>query len=1011
MSSKTKPASDAQPPAQPIELTAAAPKVGRARSNCFSNFRASPLAGFRLDSTACPLLPQTTMPNLSHITPGTRIRARGEDWMVNKVDRSPTGSRCLTVTGLGALVRNRQALFLEDLEDDLEIIDPRNTIPVSDASPFFRDTRLHLEFLLRQAAPPDARIHLGHLGAMDMVPYQIDPAHLALQQPRQRILIADSVGLGKTIECGVLLSELIRRGRARRILVLTVKSMLTQFQKELWGRFTIPLVRLDSVALQRVRTEIPANHNPFHYFDKTIVSIDTIKQDGEYRRHLEDAWWDVIVIDEAHNVAQRSGNSLRHRVADLLSSRSDSLILLSATPHDGRKESFASIMNMLNPTAIKDEKNYGPDDIEGLFIRRFKKDIKDQVRGAFPERVTSVHRVSCSPAEELAHAALSDLELPATDENRGGKLLFRVLLEKALFSSPAACTETIDQRLKNIAQTTDPSRYAADASGLRSLRESVAAIHSADFSKYQQLLVLLRANGRSALGWSPADGADRLVIFTERIATLHWLRHHLPTDLGLKEAQIAILHGGLSDIEQQDIVEQFGNESSKLRLLIASDVASEGINLHYLSHRLVHFDIPWSLLTFQQRNGRVDRYGQARQPEIHYLLTESTHEKIRGDLRILEILIRKDEQVQQNIGDPSEFTGIHSSEEEELEVGRYIESGTSPEAFDAAFGSTNHTETDDPFLAALLGEIAPPITARDGMVNLIASDPSLFPNEYHWAKAALGFVRDRLDRKMDVEFLDERREIHLQLPDDLIRRLKRQPREIRPDDGQWILTDRREAVMKEIADCRKEEGRWPQVQLLWPLHPLMTWLEDKLLSAFGRAEAPVIHVPTLSAGVSIVLASGTIPNRKGHPLIQRWIGAVFQNGKLSETIDLPEVLARTGFDQTQFPNPGKAITPTALQTLIPATVEATRKVLSEAKKSFDTQNQPELQRQLAKLESFRHARESQLELRFEKMEHVRNAEKRKVSDLYHDYSTWIKDTMETEDSPDIRIAAVFTTSH
>lgn len=119
------------------------------------------------------------------------------------------------------------------------------------------------------------------------------------------------------------------------------------------------------------------------------------------------------------------------------------------------------------------------------------------------------------------------------------------------------------------------------------------------------------------------------------------------------------------------------------------------------------------------------------------------------------------------------------------------------------------------------------------------------------------------------------------------------------------------------------------------------------------------------------------------------------------------MLARTGFDQTQFPNPGKTITPTALQTLIPAAVEATRKVLSEAKKSFDTQNQPELQRQLAKLESFRHARESQLELRFEKMEHVRNAEKRKVSDLYHDYSTWIKDTMETEDSPDIRIAAVF----
>ena len=239
------------------------------------------------------------------LTPGARVVIRDAEWVVRRVDRAAHGGYQLVCDGVSELVREQQAVFLTALEPEVEVLDPAATRLVPDRSPRFADSLLYLESQLRQAAPSDDRIHVGHGAAMDLVRYQLDPARQALQQPRQRILIADAVGLGKTLEAGILVSELIARGRARRILVLAVKSMLTQFQKEFWTRFTIPLVRLDSIGIQRVRSRIPTNHNPFHYYDKAIISIDTLKQDAEYRTYLEQAYWDVIIIDEAHNVADR----------------------------------------------------------------------------------------------------------------------------------------------------------------------------------------------------------------------------------------------------------------------------------------------------------------------------------------------------------------------------------------------------------------------------------------------------------------------------------------------------------------------------------------------------------------------------------------------------------------------------------------------------------------------------------------------------------------------------------
>ena len=207
-------------------------------------------------------------------TPGMRIVVRDAEWVVRKSDPTADGGYLIECEGISELVRGKEGRFLTSIENDkeysnsqIQILDPATTKLIEDKSPNYKDSLLYIEAMLRQRVPTDEHVHFGHKAAMDTLPFQLDPTITALKQPRQRILIADAVGLGKTLEAGILMSELIRRGKGKRILVLAVKSMLTQFQKEMWSRFSIPLTRLDSAGLQQVRNKIPTNHNPFHFYD------------------------------------------------------------------------------------------------------------------------------------------------------------------------------------------------------------------------------------------------------------------------------------------------------------------------------------------------------------------------------------------------------------------------------------------------------------------------------------------------------------------------------------------------------------------------------------------------------------------------------------------------------------------------------------------------------------------------------------------------------------------------
>jgi superfamily II DNA or RNA helicase len=937
------------------------------------------------------------------IAPGARIVVRDAEWLVRKVDRTSTGGQAITVVGISELVKDKDAIFLDEIDKNIEVLDPVDTKLVPDPSSSYQKSLLYMESLLRQTPPTDDNLYIGHKAAMDPVPYQLDPAIQALEQPRQRILIADAVGLGKTLACGILVSELIRRGRGKRILVLAVKSMLTQFQKEMWSRFTIPLVRLDSIGIQRVRSRIPSNHNPFYYYDKSIISIDTLKQDIEYRNYLENAYWDIIIIDEAHNVAERGSKvALRAKLAKLLSGRSDTLIMLSATPHDGRARSFASLMNMLDPTAIANPENYGPEDIKGLFIRRFKKDIQDQVQKAFKQRKISKAYCRATAAEETAFDVLAAMQFKKLDDKNGATQLFKTTLEKGLFSSPAACLTTIKNRIARLQKNADPE-ILQDITSLEKLAEAVESNSPIEFSKYQKLLAVIK-DKQHEFAWDGRVKDDRLVVFTERIETLKFLHTNLLHDLNLKDNQVEILHGGLPDVDQQRIVEDFGKEEAPVRLLIASDVASEGINLHYLSHRLIHFDIPWSLMVFQQRNGRIDRYGQEKTPYILYLVNQSGNPKIKGDMRILEILINKDEEAVKNIGDPSALMGVYDIDEEEKITAEAIGQGSSASEFEELL-SKKAAAAFDP-LQLLMGG-APSQAGKESHAK-IRSMPTLYSDDYTYLKEAIGYLRQT--ESLQTDFIDNEQQVILTATNDLKHRLRYiLPREVWPDDDAFVLSAKSDDIQDEIKRSRKDETAWPRKQYLWQHNPILEWINDKVVAGFGRHEAPVLTLQgVLASQETVIILSGLVPNRKGHPLVHRWFGVTFRNNQFHQIEEFEGLLARTGLGKKQFPNPVKDLDITTLKALLPEAVKQAKHYMSERRKSFEDEINPKLQEHLDNLDRLKGKQIKQLELFYMEKRQLnkKEQERREIDRIFKEFWTWVEDTMSTEDNPFIQVIAV-----
>ncbi|MFC7073035.1 helicase-related protein [Halovenus rubra] len=622
---------------------------------------------------------------------GDHVKFAGGQGEITKIEERPNGGQLLHVYTTEGELRKLPS-GLPHIERSDSIADRLAARQID--SPIHHDlrertTRLDLAYRY------DRFLSLTN-NRIEIEPYQVQAAYEILNSYDHRYLIGDEVGLGKTIEAGIVIEELIARGRAQRVLIVAPAPLTVQWQEEMREKFDRNFVIYDRETVETHRQSHP-NQNVWEQEDLIITSIDFAKQTNDdpesdrvsVRDALDNlnASWDVAVFDEAHHLTARRGSddsierTQRYTVGEAVAENSDALLLMTGTPHKGKSDQFYFLVSLLDPYRFSHESQINPDALDDLMIRRLKDDMHDtDGTRMFPEKNIEALGVDMSRAERKLYDDVTEYireyyNLAQQEENQAAGFTM-VIYQKRLVSSIYAIQKSLENRMRAIqndavaedlpddVQELIP-RYSTEPETLtdtererveEALETVTVTLNQSQIQEELDRVKQLWQQAKSIETDSKAqmlkqfvgrilsnDPEEKILIFTEYTDTLEYLR-----DKVFDDHDIAQVYGDLDQDRRREEMEKFENEAN---LMLATDAAQEGLNLQF-AHIMVNYDLPWNPIRIDQRMGRLHRYGQERTVEIRNLFFKNTRES-----EILNLLVEKTNQIESDLGMRSDVLG------------------------------------------------------------------------------------------------------------------------------------------------------------------------------------------------------------------------------------------------------------------------------------------------------------------------------------------------------------------
>lgn len=591
---------------------------------------------------------------------------------------------------------------------------------------------------------PEERAHEAiaapFFGAVKIDDFQLVPLLKALQMPRVSLLLADDVGLGKTIEAGLILTELLLRRRIRRVLVISPASLRLQWQQEMRDKFALSFDVIDRHETHQLRKRLGMDANPWRTFPRVIASYHYLRQPDVLEQFMATCRppadshgpraqlpWDLLIVDEAHNLmpANFGEDSDLAKMLRAISPYFEHKLFLTATPHNGHTRCFSGLLEQLDPVRFTQTGEFTADErkrVEQVVVRRLKREINQLDDDAERPRRFADRRLQPVPLffgkrERQLSRAMASFRAAvkacikrsaSTGDLRAGSFAIEVL-NKRLLSCPytfaeswfrfkhgleaeesadasevSAARRASEEEIDDDQEREGRASHAVRTVGawmhpfVAELADDIAAIDTAladlrlqpeadsdgsranerptltdphDDERLARLIELVHKQLRQPRGWRDDE---RLIVFTEYKTTLDYLARRLAAefdaDLDHADSPIRVLYGGMPHRERDAIKRLFNDPDAAVRILIATDAASEGLNLQETARLLLHYEIPWNPSRLEQRNGRLDRHGQARDVFVHHFASNDD-----ADLSFVEYVIRKVHEIREDLGSVGEL--------------------------------------------------------------------------------------------------------------------------------------------------------------------------------------------------------------------------------------------------------------------------------------------------------------------------------------------------------------------